>query len=82
MEVYNEAVAKFLPTPTKSHYTFNLRDFSRVVRGLLLVPAIRITTPEKMMRLWVHEIFRVFYDRLIDKYDRYVLFLLFNYFIR
>nr|XP_024219193.1 dynein heavy chain 3, axonemal-like isoform X2 [Halyomorpha halys] len=74
MEVYHEAVAKFLPTPTKSHYTFNLRDFSRVVRGLLLVPAIRMTTPEKMMRLWVHETFRVFYDRLIDLSDRELLF--------
>lgn len=70
MEVYNEAMVTFLPTPAKSHYTFNLRDFARVIKGLLLVPASRVPEPEKIMRLWVHETFRVFYDRLVEQSDR------------
>lgn len=74
MEVYKEAMLTFLPTPTKSHYTFSLRDFSRVIRGVMLVPAPRMKDAEKLIRLWIHESYRVFNDRLIDNDDRESLF--------
>ena len=70
LEVYKQTVSGFLPTPTKSHYVFNLRDFSRVIRGVLLVPHTRMHENDKLIRLWVHEVYRVFYDRLIDEKDR------------
>ncbi|XP_025198734.1 LOW QUALITY PROTEIN: dynein heavy chain 3, axonemal-like [Melanaphis sacchari] len=72
--VYREAVSTFLPTPSKSHYTFNLRDFTRVIKGILLLPASRCKTLEKMFRLWVHETWRVFGDRLVHDDDRNELF--------
>lgn len=72
--VYKEAVSTFLPTPAKSHYTFNLRDFSRVIKGILLLPASRCKTLEKLFRLWAHETWRVFGDRLVDDDDRFKLF--------
>ena len=72
MLVYKAAIRIFLPMPSKSHYVFNLRDFARVVRGVLLVPASRMTEPDKLIRLWIHEVYRVFNDRLTDDTDRSV----------
>ncbi|KAG7209677.1 hypothetical protein KM043_011323 [Ampulex compressa] len=74
MDIFLTAIRKFLPTPAKSHYTFNLRDFSRVIGGILLVPASRMKEPDKLMRLWIHEVYRVFHDRLVDDNDREMLF--------
>ncbi|TDG53310.1 hypothetical protein AWZ03_000125 [Drosophila navojoa] len=70
VSVYREAMRIFLPTPAKSHYTFSLRDITRVFQGIVMVPPKRMPDPEKMGRLWAHETYRVFYDRLIDQLDR------------
>ncbi|CAH8646682.1 unnamed protein product [Heterobilharzia americana] len=64
LNVYKLAISTFLPTPAKSHYVFNLRDFARVIKGVRLVPASNMKEQDKLMRLWIHEVYRVFYDRL------------------
>ena len=36
ISIYNTVQSQLLPTPAKSHYTFNLRDLSKVFQGILM----------------------------------------------
>ena len=68
--VYTQSMVHLLPTPLKSHYTFNLRDFGRIMQGILLVPNYEGFTVETLKRLWIHENSRVIMDRLINGEDQ------------
>ncbi|XP_018428368.1 PREDICTED: dynein heavy chain 2, axonemal [Nanorana parkeri] len=69
IELYNAITQRFLPTPAKIHYLFNLRDISKVFQGMLRAHRDLHDTKHSMTKLWVHECFRVFSDRLVDSSD-------------
>ncbi|XP_040604880.1 dynein heavy chain 2, axonemal isoform X1 [Mesocricetus auratus] len=69
LDVYNTVVQRFLPTPAKIHYLFNLRDISKVFQGMLRANKDFHDTKSSITRLWIHECFRVFSDRLVDSAD-------------
>ena len=70
LEVYKRIQEQLKPTPAKIHYTFNLRDFSKVVQGICLSGKDQVPNIEVAVRLWTHEVYRVFGDRLINDFDR------------
>ena len=69
IEVYNLVTVKFLPTPSKSHYLFNLRDVAKVIQGVLQVQKTDVESKDSLLRLWVHECMRSFSDRFVKDKD-------------
>ena len=70
VELYNQISEELLPTPAKSHYTFNLRDLSKVIQGICMVRTTAVQSVDVLARLWAHESERVFRDRLISREDQ------------
>eukprot|EP00002_Diphylleia_rotans_P022931 TRINITY_DN4501_c0_g1_i3.p1 TRINITY_DN4501_c0_g1~~TRINITY_DN4501_c0_g1_i3.p1 ORF type:complete len:4513 (-),score=1142.54 TRINITY_DN4501_c0_g1_i3:360-11993(-) len=70
IDVYDAMVSNMLPTPKKSHYLFNMRDISKVFQGMMQATRENIDSKEAMTKLWIHETYRVFHDRLNDDEDR------------
>ena len=70
IEIYTQIAQALRPTPARFHYVFNLRDVSKVLQGILMTKPVSVQSPEAACRLWVNEISRVFYDRLINEEDR------------
>ena len=70
---------KFITTPIKFHYSFNMRDLSRTFQGIFLIDRdclknsnarYGITPDVFLIHLWKHEAARVFSDKLKDLDDK------------
>ena len=78
--LWNKVKNTMLPTPSKFHYVFNMRDLSRIFKGVLQVKKETINTcssvgnlmkPEVfLIGLWMHECERVFVDKMTNQKDK------------
>ena len=69
LALHREVAESFLPTAVKFHYQFNLRELTAVFQGLCLSSPEYFTEPMMLARLWLHEVQRVYADRLTDTAD-------------
>ncbi|CAE8610871.1 unnamed protein product [Polarella glacialis] len=70
INIFEAAGADLLPTPSKSHYTFNLRDIWKVFQGICSLKAKKVPEAIIAARCYCHENIRVYGDRLTTNDDR------------
>ena len=66
ISVFSAVCRDLLPTPSRSHYLFNLRDVWRVFQGVCSAKKI---PSDQLVACWKHEHERVYGDRLVDESD-------------
>ncbi|KAG5499789.1 hypothetical protein GH5_03924 [Leishmania sp. Ghana 2012 LV757] len=70
LRVFSKCTQAFLPTPAHVHYSFNMRDVMRVFPLLYAADPSTLQSETSFVLLWMHEMQRVFYDRLVDTADK------------
>ena len=69
VDIYNTIRKELLPTPSKSHYVYNMRDLSKIFQGMQTIN-YPLEGEKHLIRLWMHETLRVFQDRLNTDADK------------
>ncbi|XP_066596526.1 dynein axonemal heavy chain 7-like [Prorops nasuta] len=74
ISLYNFVIKAFEPTPSKMQYRFLISDVARVINGCSLIQKESIESKATFIRLWAHENWRVFSDRMLEDNDKQILF--------
>lgn len=70
IHVYQQTKEKLTPALVE-HYIYSPRELTRWTRGILeALREIDYTSLQLLVRLWYHEGLRLFYDRLVNDYER------------
>ncbi|KAJ8290699.1 hypothetical protein GJAV_G00016460 [Gymnothorax javanicus] len=67
--LHHRMVQNFLPTASKFHYIFNLRDLSSMFQGLLFSTVECLRQDTDLIQLWLHETGRVYSDKMVEAKD-------------
>lgn len=79
IKLWNKVKNTLLPTPAKFHYVFNMRELSRIFKGILVCKRDTFMNAKKacgieaevfLIALWKHECERVFVDKLTNNADK------------
>ena len=60
---------QFSPSAKKFHYQFNFRELAKIIEGVMRSVPQTFKTTGDIVRIWFHEVRRVFEDRLINDDD-------------
>jgi dynein heavy chain len=69
IELHGSVANTFLPSAVKFHYQWNLRELSNVTQGICRALPEFYANPVTLCRLWIHEVERVFSDRMVHQVD-------------
>lgn len=74
IKVYYAALTELKATAARCHYTFNLRDLSRLCAGCSMLRKESVDNKRMFAKVWFHESMRIFHDRLVSEDDRNWIF--------
>ena len=70
IDFYQTITEQLKPTPSHFYYVFTMRDISKVFQGMMMVKPATIKNVDVLSKLWVHELSRVFADKVQNKADK------------
>ena len=69
VDLHRHVVDQFVPSASKLHYQWNLRELSSIARGITRMRPEATKEQTTAVRLWFHEAERVYRDRLVSEID-------------